>query len=157
MKNALLIVCVAGMGLISCKKDKFTSTPQIEFVDISPNVVTRNLLSTEKYLAPVLTLKITDSEGDFGSPSPTDSSCIIIKHLLSNNIDSLKFPDLSRAPKNNFEAEIEINLFDALDCYAPGPARPRVDTIFYEVYVRDAKNKKSNVITTTKPVLKTCE
>ncbi len=141
----------------SCKKDKFTTAPQIEFVSISPNVVTRNLTSTEKYLAPVLTLKITDAEGDFGSASLTDTSSIIIKHLLSNNIDSLRFPDLSRAPKNNFEAEVEINLFGAIECYENGPVTPRVDTIFYEVYVRDSKNNKSNVIKTTTPVLRTCE
>lgn len=155
MKNTLLIVCLL-IGVASCKKDKFTTDPQIKFVDMKRNVVTRNLFNTERYLAPELVIKVTDAEGDFGSASSTDSSWIVIKHLLSNDIDSLRFPDLSRAPKDNFEAEVSVNLFDFIQCYSPGPVTPRVDTIFYDVYIRDSKNHKSNVITTTKPVLRTC-
>lgn len=155
MKNTLLIVCLL-VGIASCKKDKFTTDPQVSFVDVKQNVMTRNLFSNEKHLAPILILKVTDAEGDFGSSSSTDSSWIVIKHLLSNNIDSLRFPDLSRAPKNNFEAEVSVNLFDFTECYSPGPVTPRVDTIFYDVYIRDSKNHKSNIITTTKPVLRTC-
>lgn len=155
MKNTFILVCIVA-GLVSCKKDSFESVPKISFEDLKRNVVDRELLANERNLAPELVLKITDAEGDFGVNTDTDSSWIVIKHLLSNNIDSIRFPDLSRAPKNNFEAEVSVNLFDFIECVDPGPARPRVDTIYYEVYVRDWKNHKSNVITTGKPVLKTC-
>lgn len=155
MKNTLLIVCLL-VGIASCKKDKFTTTPQIKFIDVSPNVASSDLTSLQKEFAPKLILKVTDAEGDFGGTSSTDSSMIYIKHLLSNSIDSFRFPNLERAPKKDFEAEVSINLFEALECFSPGPVRPRVDTIFYEVYITDAKRNKSNVITTTKPVLYQC-
>ena len=156
MKNVLLILCLAG-GLSACKKDKFESVPQIEFIDVVRNVVPRQLTSLEKDLAPILRIKVRDAEGDFGRPGTTDSSSIIIKHLLTNDVDSVPFPDLSRAPKSNFEADVEVNLFGSIGCLSGGPARPRVDTIFYQVYIRDGKNNKSNVITTSVPVLRTCE
>ncbi|RYY65312.1 MAG: hypothetical protein EOO13_17385 [Chitinophagaceae bacterium] len=156
MKNVLLFVCLFTV-LASCKKDKFETVPQIEFTDMKNSVQTRNLLSNERDQAAILVMKVTDAEGDFGSNTPEDSSWIVIKHLLSNRVDSVRFPDLSRAPKTNFDAEVSVNLFDFTECFDPGPLRPRVDTIFYDVYIRDQKNHKSNTIRTTKPVLRTCE
>ena len=156
MKNTLLVICVMA-ALVSCKKDKFNSVPQVSFVDMTNNYVPRNLTAFEKPFAPKMILKITDSEGDFGVSSPTDSSWIVIRHLLTNSVDSVRFPDLSRAPKKDFDAEVTVNMFDFLDCRSSGPVRPSIDTIFYEVYVRDWKNNKSNTITTTTPILRNCE
>lgn len=156
MKNTLIFICVLAIGMLSCKKDKFTTEPQIKFVDVSPNNFSSDLTSLYKDFAPKLILKVTDAEGDFGSADITDSSMIYLKNLLTNSIDSFKFPDLARAPKSDFNAEVSINLFEALECRNSGPARPRVDTTFYEVYITDAKKNKSNVITTTKPVLYQC-
>ena len=159
MKNTLLVIAVL-IGLSSCKKDKFTTAPQIEFVDINPNFASADLLSTSpEALFPKLVFNITDAEGDFGNDpsSPQDSSWIYIKHLLTMRVDSLRFPDLRQAPKSNFDAEVTANLFpNFVECVSPGPSLPRVDTVFFEVYVRDAKGNKSNVITTTKPLLTEC-
>lgn len=155
MKNTLFLVCLVIFS-ISCKKDKFTTTPQIKFIDISPNTAQSDINSTYKDFAPKLIFKITDAEGDFGFNTPDDSSMIYVKHLLSNNIDSFRFPSLSGATKQDFEGEVTINLFSALDCYSPGPARPRTDTIYYEFYVQDAKKNKSNVVRTTKPLYFRC-
>lgn len=143
-------------GLVSCKKDDFETTPKISFVDVSPNAFASDLTILNKDFAPKLILKVTDAEGDFGSTSGTDSSYIYIKNLLTNSFDSVRFPNLERAPKKDFEAEVSVNLFDFLECVDPGPARPRVDTTYYEVYITDSKNHKSNVITTTKPVFYEC-
>ncbi|MBC7936679.1 MAG: hypothetical protein H7Y86_15115 [Rhizobacter sp.] len=159
MKNTLLVIFVF-IGFVSCKKDKFTTAPQISFVDITPGFVTSGLpVTAPPELIPKLIFKITDAEGDFGNDpsSPQDSSWIYIKHLLTMDLDSLRFPDLQRAPKNNFEAEVTASLFGSIDCIEPGPPKPRVDTVFYEIYVRDAKGNKSNVIKTSKPLLTECK
>ena len=155
MKNTLLIVCVM-LALVSCKKDKFETTPKISFVDVSPNSFSSDMTVLFKDLAPKLIIKVTDAEGDFGGTANTDSSYIYIKNLLTNTLDSVRFPNLERAPKNNFEAEVSVNLFDFLECVDPDPARPRIDTTYYEVYITDAKKHKSNVITTTKPAYYQC-
>lgn len=155
MKNALLILCVAA-GLFSCKKDKFTTAPQIEFVDIKPNFAPEGLTSIQDNLIPKLIFNITDAEGDFGTDSPEDSSWIFIKHSLTSELDSMRFPNLQRAPKNNFDAEVSASLFRFLDCNPAGPSLAGVDTVFYQVYVKDAAGNKSNVFTTSKPVLIEC-
>lgn len=146
-------IVIAAFG---CKKDKFTTTPQIKFVSLSPNFVQSNITSIQREQAPKLTFKITDAEGDFGSSDVADSSMIYVKHLLTNSIDSFKFPDLSRATKKDFEAEVTINLFDALECYSPGPPRPRTDTVYYEFYVKDSKKNISNVVKTETPLYYRC-
>lgn len=157
MQKIALIVCVALL-LAACKKDKFTTEPQIEFKSINPNYFSSEFNTIiYKESAPRLTIKVTDAEGDFGSTSLTDSSMIYIKNLLSNNLDSMRFPDLTRAPKKDFSAEVEINLFDYLECLEPGPARPRIDTTYFEVYITDAAKHKSNTVTTPVPVYYECK
>ncbi len=155
MRYLFLFVCLT-LGFISCKKDKFTTAPQIKFVSLKPNVAQSDITSNNKDQAPKLVFKITDAEGDFGSSDIKDSSMIYVKHLLSNKVDSFKFPDLTRADKTDFDAEITINLFDALECFTPGPIRPRTDTVFYEFYVQDAKKNKSNIVKTTQPLYYRC-
>ena len=155
MRYTLLIVCLV-LGFMSCKKDKFTTVPQIKYVDLTPNVAQSDINSTNKDQAPKLIFKITDSEGDFGTNDATDSSMIYVKHMLSNKVDSFRFPDLTRATKKDFDAEITINLFDALECYTPGPIRPRTDTVYYEFYVQDAKKNKSNIVRTERPLYYRC-
>lgn len=152
----IFIISFLAIASFGCKKDKFTTTPQIKFISLSPNVSQSNITSVQREQAPKLTFKITDAEGDFGSSDITDSSMIYVKHLLTNSIDSFKFPDLSRAVKKDFDAEVTINLFDALECFSPGPARPRTDTVYYEFYVQDSKKNKSNVVKTETPLYYRC-
>ncbi len=155
MRQLIFFVCLF-LGFVSCKKDKFTTAPQIKFVSITPNNARSDINSTQIDFAPKLNFKITDAEGDFGSTSPEDSSQIYVKHLLTNNVDSFKFPSLRTPLNKDLEAEVSVNLFDALECRSPGPARPRTDTIYYEFYVRDAKKNKSNVVITDQPLYYRC-
>ena len=77
--------------------------------------------------------------------------------MFTMETDSVRFPDLSSAPKNNFQAEVSVSLFDFIACNPSGPAGPNVDTVFYQVYVKDTEGNKSNVITTGKPLLTECQ
>jgi len=154
MKNVIALILMSVL-ISSCGKDKFTTAPQIKFVSVSPNFAQSSITSLDPN-APKLTIEVTDAEGDLGGQDVTDSSMIYLRNLKSNNIDSFRFPDLTRAQQNNFKAEVTISLFNALDCVSPGPPRPRTDTLFYEVFVRDAKRNKSNVIITTEPLFYRC-
>ncbi|MEO7264211.1 MAG: hypothetical protein ABIW38_04830 [Ferruginibacter sp.] len=155
MKKIFFLLTVIAF-FSACKKDKYTTAPQISFVDIKPNA-SRVLLSNERDFAPKLIFKITDAEGDFGTNDPLDSSMIYVKNLLINKLDSFRFPDITGATKKDFSAEVSLNLFNALICRFPGPARPRVDTTYLEFYVRDAKKNKSNVVTSSKPLYIICD
>ena len=149
----LLIVFVASLS--ACKKDKFTTAPQIKFKSISPDNAASDLTFNQRQFAPKLTIEITDAEGDVGLVPNIDTSRIYIKNLLLNKLDSFDMPEALPGTKN-FKANVEINLYNTLGCRLVGPPRPRTDTIYYEVYVKDFAKNKSNVITTDKPVYYRC-
>jgi hypothetical protein len=151
-----LILAVLVLAFAACKKDKYTTAPQIKFKSISPDVASSDLTSINKDFAPKLTLEITDAEGDIGFISGSDTSRIYITNPKSGSIDSFNFPDLQTAAGKNFKADVVVNLFNSLECVSPGPVRPRTDTLFFEVYVKDFAKNKSNVITTDNPVYYRC-
>lgn len=138
----------------SCKKDKFTSVPQITFKSITspyyydPSPVAKG---------PILTLEVTDAEGDLGFNVGVDSSYIFIKNLKSPfKLDSFRFPAaLANASHKDFKADVDIDLIG--DGFNGGGVLPIIapnkkDTLFFEVYVTDLKKHKSNVIKTGDPL-----
>lgn len=156
-----IFLAILVLGFAACKKDKYTTAPQIKIKEISPNFSSSDLTAINKDAAPKLTLEITDAEGDLGFISGRDTSKIYIKNIVSNNIDSFLLPDIQTAAKKNFKADVIVNLFDALECsdFTPPRVRPRTDTIYYEIYVTDFAKNKSNVINTkneNKPLFYSC-
>ncbi len=149
MRYSLLIV-IAILFFTACKKDKFTTAPQISYKSINPDYYFTNF--TNGQVMPVLTLGFTDLEGDLGFTG-TDTSKIYIKNLLTGNIDStLMLPSLSAASGKNFKGEIEITLDTRIILEGSVRPRPKTDTLYYEVYIKDFAKNKSNVITTQRPV-----
>ena len=149
------ILIVSVLVFASCNKDKYTTAPQIRFKSVSPDVAISGLATTRAN-APRLTIEVTDAEGDIGFIEGKDTSRVYIKNLKSGNLDSFYLPDIQTASIKNFKGDVVVNLFDALDCIDPGPARPRIDTTYYEVYIKDFAKNKSNVIVTDKPVYYHC-
>ena len=144
---------------ISCNKNKYTSAPQIKFKSISSSFVSNSPRGTPP---PILTLELTDAEGDFGFTEQKDTSYVYIKNISTPpfRMDSFKFPStLSKAVKKNFKADLEVDLTG--DQNIPGSnnllipstrPRPKTDTLYFEVYVKDFAKNKSNVIKTTDPL-----
>ncbi|MEI9959123.1 MAG: hypothetical protein WDM90_23055 [Ferruginibacter sp.] len=133
----------------ACKKDKYTTAPQIEFKSINPNSAVSNINCNFQDI-PVLTLHVTDAEGDLGFINGSDTSYVFIKNLINNKLDSAKLPDIRRAAVKNFSADIDINLCGFL-AKSTRP-NPKTDTLYFEVYVRDFAKNVSNTIKTTDPV-----
>jgi len=145
-------VLIAGLILIfsGCKKDKYTTAPQITYKKIDPNAL-RSDLSTDQQQSPILTIGITDLEGDFGFDEGKDTSYVYIKNLLSGRFDSVYFPSaVNSATGKNFEAEVKISLVNFVQ--PSGRPAPKVDTTYFEVYVTDYAKNKSNVIVTKDPL-----
>jgi len=156
----LLVAVIFSVGFISCGKDKFTSAPQIKFKSITSPYFS----NSPNGINPILIIELTDAEGDFGFEEGKDTSYVYVKNVKAPfKLDSFKFPAaLSKALKNNFKGDIEVNLLgegtggtSALPGLPTGAARPYRDTIFYEVYVKDFAKNKSNVIRTADPILYT--
>ena len=151
----ILFATVIVLGFAACKKDKFTTAPQIKFKSIKPDNAASDLTAINMAFAPILTVHITDAEGDVGMIKGVDTTRIYIKNLSLNKLDSFDMPEGLPGTKN-FQADVDINLYNTLGCRTVGPPRPRTDTIYYEVYTKDFAKNKSNVIITDKPVYYRC-
>ncbi|MBK7307503.1 MAG: hypothetical protein IPI88_11010 [Chitinophagaceae bacterium] len=146
-----LLFAIAILFFTACKKDKYTTAPQIVFKSFNPaEGSTYNRVDDQ----PVMVLEITDAEGDLGNISATEISKVYIKNTLTNKEDSIDFPDLRSVSKSNFKANIEIGLFSVMGGRSlPFNQRPYQDTLHFEVYVKDFAKNKSNVILTDKPFI----
>jgi len=139
--SAILIVVL----FTTCKKDKFTTVPQISFKSFSPNLWYSNSTATP---GPLLTLKLTDAEGDFGFAVGKDSSYVYIKNISFPpfTIDSLEFPDLGKARRKDLDAQVSFDLLGARRVFYGSGISRRTDTLYFEIYVKDFAKNKSNVI-----------
>ncbi len=155
----LFFAVIFSVIFSSCGKDKFTSAPQITFKSIASSYVSNSPFGTAP---PLLTLELTDAEGDFGFAEGKDTSYVYVKNISIPpfRMDSFKFPSsLSKAVKKNFKADLEVDLTgdktiagsNVLFIPSTRP-RPKTDTLYFEVYVKDFAKNKSNVIKTTDPL-----
>jgi len=144
-----LLFSIVVLALAACKKDKFTTNPVLSYKSVKPNTISGNLPITGQVL-PLITLHVTDAEGDLGFKDGSDTSYIYVKNLLANTIDSFRFPDLSSAREKNFECDIELTP-NTLFQPSTRPT-PKTDTLYYEIYVKDIAKNKSNVIKTGDPI-----
>ncbi|MBP6023214.1 hypothetical protein [Ferruginibacter sp.] len=151
MRYTLLIIAVCLL-FTACKKDKFTTAPQISFKSVKPNVWLSSNTTVQLDFAPILTLSVTDAEGDLGFKDGSDTSKVYVKNLINNKIDSSFLPDIKTSAKENFKGDIAINLFNVIGGKPGVTTRPRVDTLYFEVYIKDFAKNKSNVIITADPV-----
>jgi hypothetical protein len=146
MRFTICILLIA-FCLSACKKETFESVPQISFKSFSPNVWYYQGTSRLDQ-GPVMSLQLTDAEGDFG-----DTSYIYVRNLVTDslNLDSFKFPNLSSLNTKNLNVQVDVIL---ADLYPSNPVPPSTitDTLFFEIYVKDRANNKSNVIKTTEPL-----
>lgn len=137
--------------LASCKKDEFTSAPQIKYKSLSSNYST----NTNFFSAPDVILEITDAEGDLGFTN-SDTAFVYIKNVqLPYLFDSFPFPHMNGAAGRNFKAEMRVNLFDVLSCSQS--TRPSMDTFFFEIYVKDFARHQSNTVITGDPFYYECQ
>lgn len=144
--RTLIIIAILTFIFAACTKDKFSSAPQIKFKSLKPNVFSRSNLNPLE--GPVLTINLKDAEGDFGFNTGKDTSYVYVRNVTISpfKIDSLKFPDLANAKRQNLDADIDVLLRNVL-ANSNQPIRPYTDTLFFEVYVMDFAKNKSNVIT----------
>lgn len=147
MRRVLFISLFLSAVLLSCKKDKYTSAPQISFKSYSGNVA----INAAGQQGPDMKLELTDAEGDLGYLDK--NTYVFVKNITIPPFkeDSLRIPDLSSISRKNLKVELDVRMTSVLT-NSGQPTRPYTDTLFFEVFVRDLAGNKSNVITTTEPL-----
>jgi len=145
MRYTLLAILIVVL-FTTCKKDKFTTVPQISFKSVKPDFYFRGSVDPLSY--PTVTIHVTDAEGDLGFIAAKDTSFIYFLNLRTNTLDSVELPDISTAAKKNFEGDVEVNMKK----FVGVPNDTKKDTIYFKVYVKDFAKNKSNEIQTGKPI-----
>lgn len=146
MKRILSVALVVLLAS-SCKKDKYTSEPQIKFKSYTFNVA-YNALNQP---SPEMKLGLTDAEGDLGYSN--ENTYVYVKNIttLPFKEDSFLLPDLSALTRKNLNVEVNVKMISLLTPSSQ-PTTPYTDTLFFQVYVKDLAGNKSNVITTPEPI-----
>ncbi len=150
MRQVILAVAFVAV-CVSCNKNKYTTAPQIKFKSITSSF---SQLNTNVLESPILTIEVTDAEGDIGFKDGKDTSYVYMKNLTVPpfRLDSFKFPkSLSLAAGKDFKADVDVAFRSLLA--SAGGTPPFADTLYFEVYVKDFAKNKSNVIKTDKPLL----
>jgi hypothetical protein len=142
----ILVLFFIVVVVTSCKKDNFTSTPQISFQSIKPDTWKKGLSPIGA--GPVLSLGLTDVEGDLGFIRGKDTAFVYLQNNLTNKLDSSFFPEMPITNKRNMKVSVDILLTDFL----VSTGSDKTDIIYFDVYVKDFKKNKSNVIKTPQPV-----
>jgi hypothetical protein len=157
----VLIAIIAG-----CGKASSDGVPEIKFKKVTEEFRTNVSVTAPEYVAPTLTIQLRDANGDFGFEDGKDTSYIYVKNISVPPFksDSFKFPEiLKKLPKGTLKNFVDVDIslngnnsgvgsLAYLRFTAPTTGRI-VDSSFYEVYVKDFKKNKSNVIITDKPLL----
>jgi len=146
MYKAILFIVICFV-FVSCKKENYTTQPQISFLSITPST----WYSDDPSLTgPQLSFKLTDAEGDFGFQDTSISFVYIrLENDTLNPPDSLAFPNLAIPNKSNLNVEVSVDIASVLP--PPHFPRPFTDSLHFELYVKDFAGNKSNVIKSTTP------
>jgi hypothetical protein len=149
----LFLLILACVCIISCKKDKYTSAPQISYKSIENNFISSAVTNSGPAF---VNFELTDAEGDIGFKGK-DTAFIFIKNLLTGLSDSLIFPDLNKIASKNFLGVVNASLDKVTKCKSLPGNIIHTDTIYYEIYVKDFAKNKSNIIKTGDPVYFRCQ
>lgn len=126
-----LLIAIAALFFIGCSKDN--PAPEIRFKSFDPNTYYRSMPLSN----PQMTLELKDGDGDLG-----DSSFLYILNLRTTDFDSIALPDLGVAAVKNFKGDVLVNMQQYIRFINP------VDTLVFELYLKDNARIKSNVVRT---------
>jgi hypothetical protein len=149
------------VALNSCiNAPDYPDEPVIEYVSMSKTTLTQSNLNVDSLF---LTFSFTDGDGDLGHEATDTARNIYIRDLRTG-----KFQDRFKSPYipeegigNGITGEIQLLLFTTCclfpDNIPPCSAPPQypLDTVIYEISIRDRAGNFSNKIT-TEPIILTC-
>jgi hypothetical protein len=150
MKIKILIVGLTILYLTACKKDKFTTKPQLTFKSVNTEVLYPNQLIE-------FTIHYTDREGDIQNTmfyiQKVNLNCSLAG---SSFVDSMQFTPANVPKQNNAEGDIIVRyLYGVQLGYATlnGPRCAWNDTCYFRFALRDAAKNSSDTITSPQIVI----
>lgn len=130
----------------ACNKDKFTTKPQLRFIEAKNYTVPRGGLIEFR-------IEFTDKEGDLSDTlfiETVTTRCAASNRKLKYAVPP--FPESSNS-KGEFEIAFANGVFLPGYVALPGPACGRPDTTTFKFWIRDKAKNVSDTITTDKPII----
>ena len=139
MRN-YIIIAVICLGIISCSKDKFTTTPQLKYISVNTTKLIPNQLIEFK-------LSYTDAEGDL------EDSVFILKVEKNCPASNLKlkypFPKVSGSTTRSGDLLITFANGSNVPGYEAFSVAPKCnfnDTCFFRFVLRDKAKHTSDTV-----------
>jgi hypothetical protein len=136
MRN-YVIIAVICLGIISCTKNKFSSTPKLTYKSVNTDVLDRGQIISFK-------LSYTDAEGDLQDTifvQKVEPTC-----ALSGFTSKYVMPAFPVTP--NSEGEITVSFGYNVDNYPliKAPQCGRNDTCYFRFMLKDKAQHKSDTV-----------
>ena len=162
MKIKLLLFSIIATAFITCvSPPDYPIEPQIEFKSLSKSKMRQGQLGNEDSL--FLAFTFTDGDGDIGSSGKNSNDSVNIFFIdKRNNQPSERFR-IPYVPEqgagNGISGEVRVLLFttccNVLPPCEPSTTKP-IDTLVYEIYIKDRAGHESNRIKTA-PIFLECK
>lgn len=138
MKAKVLIVGIITVTIVAlaCKKDQFTTRPQLKFKSVNGDLV----LSNQSL---VFYLQVTDKEGDLGTTSRIYSEKVSRHCADTETKDSLRIPD-NIGTRKNLDVEVEYAFQTPPKCVANSAVD---DTCYFKFWIIDEAKNVSDTVT----------
>ncbi len=149
MKWYLLFIIPAlisvGLGACSKQKQRYSSTPNIEFKGSNPDSVKAGVSEDTLFIS----FRFTDGDADLGNDPASGNYDIFLTDERDNTIYTFFFPNIPdniRNPERGMEGTCTFFLSAAFMILRPD--RPDGDTTRYSLYIKDRAGNQSNTIYT---------
>lgn len=160
IKNVLSLLCASVTFATCISPPDYPIEPQIAFSSMTKTVMRQGYGSEDSVY---ITLSFTDGDGDLGSAgSSKDSLNVYITDKRNNKPveQTYRIPYVPEAgAKNGISGEIKFLMYTTC-CLSLEPCRlppPRaMDTLVYEIYIKDRAGHKSNAVKTN-PIFLQCK
>ena len=146
MRN-YIIIAVICLGIISCGKDKFTTTPQLKYISVNTTK-----LSIDKLI--VFKFSYTDAEGDL-----EDSVSVfkIDKNCVTSNL-KLKYPFPKVSGSTTRSGDLLITFANGsnvpgYEAFSVAPKCNFNDTCFFRFVLRDKAKHTSDTVNSEQVII----
>ncbi|MBA3827522.1 MAG: hypothetical protein H0X33_01155 [Taibaiella sp.] len=145
MRYFTALAFLSVLALASCRKNNASKIPHISTLSIAPDSIIGGSSGDTVYLS----FHFTDGDADLGNNQNTTNYDIYIKDLRTNTVTGYFFPSIPSQiedPNVGLEGDCRIKLLAAF--IIPRPDHLLLDTVRYEVYIKDKAQNESNHLTT---------
>lgn len=136
----------------------FPDEPVIEFLSLSADSMVQTTIDANAFV--IAKFKFTDGDGDLGNSDAKSDIFVVDKRTNEIDPTARELPEIpSQGAQNGISGEMSVKLLSSCCLPPENLGEPcsqaiRLDTIVYEVYIKDRAGHESNRVATPPIILK---